>query len=383
MKTASREWLIRSAWLVTGFGAGWGVFHLSGSGTSSAPTTASPSAFSGPVPVASARTNPENRPPASVAGGAPTAGDSQGTVRARFEAALRLPKPRRRLGAFLRQLDSLTAAEAPAVQQLIHDLNREGLQLPEEWEAFIHRWGELDGGAAAQHALSKSGEPWVGRGLMTIMSGWASKDPAAAAAWLNAHGDNPHFDQAMQGIVSGMAETDPAAATQVALSSLPEGNRPMASSLMEQLAESVVRTGKNPAMLEWFEALPVDANGIGIKNAAFGHVWWRLQAASLDDAATWLASNADKPWRNDRQYGETTAIMAQKDPVAALDWAGSLPPSPVDGRWPGVNSTLRNWIAQDAAAAAAYANSQPATPFGDYVRQAHASALNPPPPTPR
>ena len=75
--------------------------------------------------------------------------------------------------------------------------------------------------------------------------------------------------------------------------------------------------------------------------------------------------------------------MAQKDPVAALDWAGSLPPSPVDGRWPGVNSTLRNWIAQDSAAAAAYANNQPATPFGDYVRQAHASALNSPPQTPR
>ena len=295
MKTASREWLIRSVWLVTGFGAGWGVFQSSGSSTPTVTTTASPSAFSGPVPLAAGRTNPKNRSPAAAADGAPTAGDSKEALRARFEAALRLPNPRRRLTAFLRQWDSLTAAEAPALQQLIHDLNREGLQLPEEWEGFIHRWGELDGRSAAQHALSKSGEPWVGGGLRTIMSGWASKDPAAAAAWLNEHGDNPHFDQALQGIVIGMAETNPAAATQVALSSLPEGNRPMASSLMEQLAESVVRTGKNPAMLEWFDALPIDANDIGIKNAAFGHVWWRLQAASLDDAAAWLASKADHP----------------------------------------------------------------------------------------
>lgn len=382
MKPASREWLIRSAWLVTGFGAGWGVFHFSGA--SSAPTAASPSAFTGPVPVAAGSTNPENRPPASAAGGAPTAGDSKEAVRARFEASLRIPNPRRRLIAFLRQLDSLTAAEAPALQQLILDLYRsDGLEATEEWAAFIQRWGEMDGGAAATHFLGKTGEPWVGWGLEHIMSGWASKDPAAAAAWLNAHGDNPHFDQALKGIVSGMAETDPAAATHVALSALPEGNRTMASNYLEQLAETVERAGKNPAMLAWFEALPVDANGIGIKNAAFGHVWWRLKSASMEEAAAWLASNAAQPWRNDRQYGETTAIMAQKDPVAALDWAGSLPPSPVDGRWPGVSATLAEWTQRDPAAAAAYANNQPATPFGDYVRQAHASALNPTPPTPR
>ncbi len=378
MKTASREWLIRCSLLLAGFAAGWAVFQSSAPGSDPA-TAAVGRAPVGGTPFTG--TGPANTPnqKSRQASGPAAATSGNGSVRERFEAGMRLPNPRRRLTAFLRQLDTLTAAEAPALQQLIHDLNREGLQLPAEWQAFIERWGELDGAAAAAHALTKTGERWVGSGLRTILSGWASQDPAAAAAWLNAHGDNPYFDQALEGMITGMAETDPLAATQVALSSLPEGNRPMASSLMEQLAETVVRSGKNPAMLEWFEELPVDANGIGIKNAAFGHVWWRLQAASLDEAAAWLTTNASQPWRNDRQYGETTAIMAQKDPVAALDWAGSLPPSPVDGRWPGVNSTLRDWHARDPAAATAYVEAQPATPFGDYVRQSHAGALNPPP----
>lgn len=378
MKTASREWLLRSLILVAGFVGGWAFFQSSAHKDHPAAATVARPASGGSRPVTTRLADPQNQKAPSDAG-SPAASESQESVRTRFEAAMRLPNPRRRLGAFLRQLDTLTAAEAPALQQLIHDLNREGLQLPEEWEAFIQRWGELDGAAAAQLALTKTGEAWFGGGLKTIMSGWASKDPAAATAWLNAHGENPHFDQALEGIVMGMAETDPVAATQVALSALPEGNRAMASNYMEQLAETVVRAGKKSGMLEWFEALPVDANGVGIKHAAFGHVWWRLKSASMEEAAAWLASNASQPWRNDRQYGETTAIMAQKDPVAALDWAGSLPPSPVDGRWPGVNSTLRNWMAQDATAAAAYANAQPATPFGDYVRQAHAGALNPPP----
>lgn len=376
MKTVSREWLLRSVFLVAGFAAGGAIFHSSGSKAPGALDAASHSSAGGSNAVAANQENPRGRktPPPNPA---PAHQDSKESVKVRFEAVMRLPNPRRRFGAFLRQLDSLTAAEAPALQQLIHDLNREGLQFPAEWEAFIQRWGELDGAAAADHALGKTGERWAGGGLRTILSGWASKDPAAAAAWLNAHGDNPHFDLALEGMISGMAETDPVAATQVALASLPEGNRPMASSLMEQLAESVVRSGKNPAMLEWFDALPTDTNGIGIKNAAFGHVWWRLQTASLDEAAAWLASNAAQPWRNDRQYGETTAIMAQKDPAAALDWAGSLPPSPVDGRWPGVNTTLRDWNARDPAAAAAYVNAQPTTPYGDYVRQAHSKILNP------
>lgn len=383
MKPASREWLIRTKLLMSGLVAGWALFSPQGGNSLQVHNGGGhlPGQANSNFPQASAKVSTGARLPDATSG--PTTTASGGNVRERFESGMRLANPRRRLRAFLRQLETLTAVEAPELRQLIYDLNREGLQLPDEWEAFIQRWGELDGQAAAEHALSKAGEVWVPGGLRIILTGWAARDPAGAADWLNNHADSPFFDTALQGIISGVAETDPAAATRTALASLPEGNRDLAGQLMEQLADAVVRTGKNPALLEWFDNLPDQVNGTAVKNAAFGHVWWRLQTADIHSAASWLADKANEPWRNDRQYGETTHMLARNDPAAALDWAGSLPPSSVDGRWPGVNTTLRDWLAKDPAAASAYINSRPATAFGDYVRTSHANLLNPPPPEPR
>jgi hypothetical protein len=293
----------------------------------------------------------------------------QARVRQQFESFMRDRNQRRRLTGFLTGLETLTAEEAPVLRELISELDREGLHFPLEWPAFINRWGELDGPAATAYALKCSSDSWVENGMKDILDGWASKDAKAAAAWLNSNSESPYFEAALKGIVSGLAGKDPAAATRAALASLPAGNSQLASGLMEQIAEAVVRSGKNPALLAWYDTLPAHGAAESIKRSAFPHVWFRLQHADLGQAANWLAAEADKPWRDDLQYSQTTTALAKNDPAAALNWAGTLPPSPTDGRWPGVNSSLRLWLEQDPAAATAYVNQQPDTPFGKYVRE--------------
>lgn len=371
MKIPPREWIVRLLCAGAGFGVALGYHHWR---IDKIPSPRTPASTAAPVAPASqkalANRGIKRSEPSQLT--APVDASAQARVRQKFEAFMRDRNQRRRLTGFLAGLETLTAEEAPALRELISELDREGLHFPLEWPAFINRWGELDGPAATSYALKCAGDHWVESGMEKILEGWASTDPQAAADWVNARSDSPYFEAALKGIVSGLAGKDPAAATQVALGSLPAGNGELASGLMEQIAEAVVRTGKNPALLSWYDALPADGAGDSIKRSAFPHVWFRLQHADPGQAATWLASEADKPWRDDLQYSQTAAAMAQKDPAAALGWAGSLPPSPHDGRWPGVNSSLRIWQSRDAAAAAGYVSAQPDTPFGNYVRESWA-----------
>ncbi len=368
MKSLPREWIVRSLCVGVGFALAIG-YQNRGSPTSlltgvqpSAPAQ-SASIRESPIGITMPESNDSNLP-ASSAGL-----EVQTRVRQKFEGFMRDRNQRRRLTGFLAGLETLTAEEAPVLRELISELDREGLHFPLEWPAFINRWGELDGLTATAYALKCSGDAWVESGMKEILDGWASKDPHAAATWLNNNNESPYFEAALKGIVSGLAGKDPAAATRAALASLPVGNSQLASGLMEHIAEAVVRSGKNPALLAWYDTLPSDGAAESIKRAAFPHVWFRLQHADPGQAATWLAAEADKPWRDDLQYAQTTTALAKRDPAAALNWAGTLPPSPADGRWPGVNSSLRLWLAQDPTAAAVYVNQQPDTPFGNYVRE--------------
>ena len=290
-------------------------------------------------------------------------------VRRRFENLLRDSSPDKRHRNFLLALDSLSPEEAPGLRQLIHDLDREGMHFSTEWNAFIRRWGEVDGAAAMEHAISCRGEPWISTGVRDIFSGWASKNSAAAADWLNSHSEIPEFSNALAGLVAGIAESNPAAATRAAIDSLPPGNNEAAQRAMESIAEAVVRQQKAAGMLEWYNSLPSESGQDSLRNIAFGHIWWRLKHSDIDRAAEWLASESDKPWRSDQQYAETMTILSsKKSPQVALEWASKISPSPENGRWPGVGSVLRNWIATDSAAASAWIAAQPESPWGNYIR---------------
>lgn len=367
VKNAKQDWLIRLAFLLLGLGVGR-MFIPAGARFATSEFREHDSAANSQSPGV---LRPLGESKAEKA--APVATPLISRLDAKFELSLREPNPRKRITSFLNALDDMSAEEAPALKDLIAKLDLEGMQFPQEWNAFIRRWGEVDGAAAADYALSRAGELWVESGLREIFAGWAASDSAGSSNWLNAHGDDPNFDAALAGIVSGVAEKDPAEATRIALASTPEGEREVSSKLMEQLAEATVRQGQTSGMVAWFETLPGEGGLDSARRDAFPHVWSRLRHAGLEEAAAWLSTQADKPWRGDQQYSETMTAMAQKDPAAAVRWAASLPPSPVGGDWPGLNSAVGSWMAQNGTEVAAYVEAQPDTPFGQSVRQAYAA----------
>lgn len=370
---SAREWSLRVAFLCSGAGLGWllassGKPDVSQTHASASPQTRRPAG----APAAATHTATGETKPAEIL---ETLEPNERVAR-RFESVLRNPDRRKRLGAFLTGLDDLTPEDAPALLALIGKLNRDGVELPEEWRAFVRRWGEVDGAAAAEHALGKRGESWVRGGLRDILSGWATTDSQSAAQWLNDHGEIPEFDAALSGLIGGLAEKDPAAATAAAVASIPRDNPEAASKAMEFLADAVVRKGAITDLKSWYGNLPGEGDS-SLRSAAFGHVWWRLKESDIGLAQEWLAEEADKPWRGDQQYAETTEMLAEKDPAAALEWAGSLPPSPTSGRWPGATSTFMNWQQRDPQAASAWLEAQQDSPFRQFLRAQTSGAIVP------
>jgi hypothetical protein len=96
---------------------------------------------------------------------------------------------------------------------------------------------------------------------------------------------------------------------------------------------------------------------------------------------TWLASQADKPWRIDQYYGEMVGRVANKNPKGAVEWLATLPPSPKDGTWPGTGRAIREWYVRDPTAAGNWVKDAPG-PFGDYARSQWQRLIEPIPAAP-
>ena len=87
----------------------------------------------------------------------------------------------RREEAFRNLLAGMRQANAADLYRLLQS----GEPVPNdmEWQAFMEKWGRLDGAGAAASILN-SGD--VGIPAAGLLGGWASVDPPAAAAWLEA-----------------------------------------------------------------------------------------------------------------------------------------------------------------------------------------------------
>lgn len=83
------------------------------------------------------------------------------------------------------------------------------------YDSFVHRWGMIDGPAAAASSAASVEEGYN----QTIMSGWAKKNAAQAKDWLEAQDFNPYlYNQYLRGIVDGLFVIDPDAAEALLLS---------------------------------------------------------------------------------------------------------------------------------------------------------------------
>lgn len=372
MKNRPFSLALAAAWLLsllaTG-GIGWWMGKRAGSHAAAASSqidsTPIASASDGAVPAATGAAKPK-----SIA--LATQDEMPLTGLKRAEAALRLKNKAQRRRAFFAFLDTMTADQVSDVEKIIHALNLEGVELPDEWSAFISRWGEIDPRSALAEMQRRrtrgDSESLIGGAERNIISAWASLNPQQAQAWLEAQPDTPGKASLWTAIIDSMSQSDVEAATALALKHT-AGDKNAQSSAMEVLAESAVQQRGLDGMRAWFAELPDNA-----KAAAMIHVQWRNtyfqrdEAApdSLEKNAAWLASQASSSWREDRFYQELAGRWAQKDPQAAAQWSASLPPGKDPGNpFPGLRSSVATWVEKNPDEVSAWLGTQQGQPYYD------------------
>lgn len=249
---------------------------------------------------------------------------------------------------YLKLLKELSAAEVPAVLDLLIRESKQGVVPDSDWHALWRRWGALNGPAALDYHLKLPDTPWNGLDIWRTMLGWSQSNPQEAAAWLQSHPEARHFDNAFLGYVEGYASTDLRGATSMTLNSIASGD-PLMWRATEQLAEQALRQGKLAGLEAWFDQLPADTKPGSAKHTAGDHVWWRLQSANFDTGVAWVRKHADGPWRSDHIIGEVADRLTSKDPMAAIEWLENVSVSPKDGAYPGLDKVVAKWAQKDAA----------------------------------
>ena len=367
MKTfPTREWAVRAALVLAGAAVGWLGKGAGDSGTATPRQAALALDPQGEAAAPEAKLSSADTAPG---------GTARDALAARFGTAMLQSSPFKRQADFVHALETLKPEDADGLIALFDRLDRQGLHFPAEWQAFYQQWGAVDPERALAHALKEPDTDWAPGAMKDALRGWAARDPAAAGAWLRAHESAENFEPAFLGYVEGYADKDLAAATRMAMESVPPGNATFWK-VGETLAEAAVRQGQLHGMEAWYDALPDQGDGT-LKRAAFGHVWWRERHAGDQQAMDWLAGQAANPWRGDQQYGEMADLVAQRDPTAALGWLEKLPPSPNDGKWPGLGRVLRRWQQADPQGLQTWLQDPQADAFRDAARASYQQMMTP------
>ena len=213
--------------------------------------------------------------------------------------------------AILDLLEFLTPENAERVRNLFFEYDKKGVGLDFAWSAFWTRWGEIDPLGALNFALSqkdlleRAGHPH----LQNIMRGWSAVDPVAAQRWLREHPQVPHYKWLVSALAANWAVTNASDATAFVLS-LPLDENILQNSLGE-IAETLRKVSGPERVEAWFAGLDDRA-----KPLAFNHAASRIKDGNIEKTKSWFASQADKPWRDDRYYLDFVQRYGAQDPAA-------------------------------------------------------------------
>src|SRR5207237_628707 len=122
-------------------------------------------------------------------------------------------------------------------------------------------------------------------------------------------------------------------------------NDKYSSDALDVLCDTLQIVGGAPRIVTWFETLNDSGKQIAMNPAAR-----RIKDGDVTAAATWFASQADKPWRDDKHFHSFLNRYVDVNPMAAIAWAASLPP-PAGSAWPtGLQSGVKRWALKDQVA---------------------------------
>ena len=219
--------------------------------------------------------------------------------------------PADRITAFIKELEGLTPENAAEFVEAMAKADPKG-DKKLEWQALWRRWATLDPAGCVQF-ISTLPE---GRGhfaIDAVINKWTETDPGAAHDYIASLEGTPLYDTALYSYIGRVGTSDLDAALTMAdraLKARPEEyNRSM-----ERLHGEFLFANQGGDSREFFKLLKSDE----AKNAAFGHVLFRLMNDSPDKAGDWLVEQ--RGFASDGAVKEVERRKNGANPGSGTEW---------------------------------------------------------------
>ena len=238
----------------------------------------------------------------------------------KLDAVLSLSDPSVRNPRWQTVLTAMRAEDAAAVKALFHAKAKDGRHFDSEFEAFCHRWGQVDGPAAAQSIVSEyAGKESIVR---KVMNGWGSQDAAAALAWIN---NQSRFNKGahLNAIVEGLGQRSASAAEAFMLA---HAENPAFEEIQGRLAAMKVAEAGLSGALPWFDHIASGGSPDKFKQANLGTLLKITnQATDSSQSIQLVRKYADRAWLPASAGDVIGLAYLGEDPAASLDGIGKMP----------------------------------------------------------
>lgn len=262
------------------------------------------------------------------------------------ECVLELPAGPLRTAALCEMITRVPNDDPALAQRLIAAVPQGGFS-DRMQSAAVNQMGMNDPAAAAAFLATLPLSGRLSSFYMGLGKNWAGSDPDAALEWARNLPNERFRNVATQGALRAWSDDEPAAAAAWASANLSDKD---AANLLGEIGEQWSRI--NPkAALDWTVALPEGE----ARNAAIESVIGAVAALDAERAKAVFAKLPD-----DARSTAASAIAshwAERDVVAAADWAVALPEENV--RRNALIGVIERWVTDDAPAAGAWLRALP------------------------
>jgi hypothetical protein len=154
-----------------------------------------------------------------------------------------------RRSRFLSLLALMRPEDAPAVEQIFYDADKEGRTYFSLFSSFWGQWGKLDGGKAMKQLQADHHLRHIDSLFTDVGRGWARTSAAEAKKWLEDHRNDANKWEAIQeGVWQGEIEKDPTGIVETLIKTLPA---PEASRRIGDVAWNLINTRGVQAATQW------------------------------------------------------------------------------------------------------------------------------------
>ncbi len=210
-------------------------------------------------------------------------------------------------------LTAMRAEDALAIKELFRAKAKDGRHFDSEFEAFCHRWGQLDGPAAAQNIVGE----YAGKGQIVakVMQGWGSRDADAALAWAR---QQPGISQdtSIGAIVEGLGQWR---AREAEAFILANSRNAVFERLHGRIAAFMVAQEGLSGTLPWFDQIASGDSPDKFKRANLETLLKIANQSTDSSQAIQLALQySDRPWLPSAAGDQIGLAYLGQDPASSL-----------------------------------------------------------------